>query len=71
MKKKDFKYANCYYMGGKWQLFSGYIQNEKSGSEQIWEQLGFKTDVQAKSWQDRWDAGKSGDDGICLEVSKV
>lgn len=51
-EKLDCKYANCYYMSGKWQLFSGYIQNEKSGSEQTSEQLRFKTDVQAKSWQD-------------------
>jgi len=38
-------------MSSSWLLFSGYIQNEKNGSEQKWEQLGFKADVQAKSWQ--------------------
>lgn len=57
-EKLDFKDENCYDMGGSWQLFSGCIQNDKGGSKQKWEQLRFKTDVQVKSWQDRWDAEK-------------
>lgn len=48
-KMRLLLHANCYYMGGSRDLFSGCIQNEGSESEQKWEQLGFKTDVQAKS----------------------